>query len=252
MPNLHATERQPSDEQLIAGAKGGGSRGASPRRTARRYLSPRRLRGCAPNKSSRSSRPWRNRSERRRSEARYSATGCNASICWHHLRIPYDFPQVLIRIEKVSGVTSVKGLLSRLDDRCAGTARLLHHSIDFLSRGNVVSYGERRWGWSRNSETRVARNTLAHPQSKPQARLKVEECDSPELKLFANDSIRPQPQAISIESKGSIQIIDTDGYDVDSWFHAALRSGNCIQAAQRRKQNAANRFRSSGADHAGG
>jgi hypothetical protein len=49
--------------------------------------------------------------------------------------------------------------------------------------------------------------------------LKIEECDGPEFELFANDSFRPEPQAVSIEAQRSIQIVDTDGDYVDPWFH---------------------------------
>jgi hypothetical protein len=69
--------------------------------------------------------------------------------------------------------------------------------------------------------------------------LKIEECDGPEFKLFANDPFRPEPQAVSIKTQRSIQVSYADGDDVDPWFHFSTpiwRSGS--QAAQRREQRA--------------
>ncbi len=55
------------------------------------------------------------------------------------LWIPYDFPEMLIRILKVAGITAPKSFLSWFYDNRTGIFCLLHDRIDLGLGRNVMS-----------------------------------------------------------------------------------------------------------------
>lgn len=55
------------------------------------------------------------------------------------IRIPHDFPEVPVGIPEVARVAAPERLPSGLHDDRPGIRRLIHHGVDLLRRGNVVS-----------------------------------------------------------------------------------------------------------------
>ncbi len=64
--------------------------------------------------------------------------GVIRKTCW----IPDYFPKVSIRISKVSSISSVEGVLCRLDDVCPRLSGFGHHFVNVLTARNVVPDGE--------------------------------------------------------------------------------------------------------------
>jgi hypothetical protein len=62
-------------------------------------------------------------------------------------------------------------------------------------------------------------DALAGPESQTQARLKLDEHNSPVLELFANDAFGGKAQAITVETQRGFKIINAESDNCDSRFH---------------------------------
>ena len=63
-------------------------------------------------------------------------------------------------------------------------------------------------------------NALSRPKREFQYQLQVKERDRPILELSTYDTVGGKPQTITIETQGSLEIIDPKRDDCYSWFHA--------------------------------
>ena len=68
----------------------------------------------------------------------------------------------------------------------------------------------------------VMGDALARPQGQTQARLELDEHDSPVLELFADDAFCRKAQAVTVEAQGSVKVVDADRDDGDSWFQPEI------------------------------
>ena len=55
------------------------------------------------------------------------------AVCWKVGGVPYDFPEMPIRIAEVTCITSIERVLGRFDDLGAGANSLAHHLINFFA-----------------------------------------------------------------------------------------------------------------------
>ena len=82
------------------------------------------------------------------------------------LRIPGDFPDMLIWILEIASIPAIKRLLCRCDDLCPCFFRLLHHQVDFFFTADILSQGKVRCTWGFNWEVGIVSDACAWPQSK--------------------------------------------------------------------------------------
>ena len=104
------------------------------------------------------------------------------------LRIPGDFPDMLIGILEVASIASIEGLLCRFEDRGPCGFGLVHHQVDFFFLADILSKGKFRRTGSLNQEVCIVSNTLSWPKRELQTSLKVEESDCAILKLCADNA----------------------------------------------------------------
>ncbi len=66
----------------------------------------------------------------------------------------------------------------------------------------------------------VMDDALARPESQAEARLQINEYNSPMLELFTCDALGSKAQPITVEVQRNFKIINADSDDGDSWLHA--------------------------------
>src|ERR1039457_7623946 len=93
----------------------------------------------------------------------HGASRISSSILRQQRGIPYDLPQMLISVLKITAVTTPKGFLSRLYYDRACLPCLLHDRIDFRSGPDVMSECELRAAWAAERNFRIVGNALAGP-----------------------------------------------------------------------------------------
>ena len=81
------------------------------------------------------------------------------------LRIPGDFPDMLIWILEIASIPSIESHLCRFDDLGPGLLRLLHHPVDFFLTADILSQGKVRRTGSLNRDGGIVSNALSWPQS---------------------------------------------------------------------------------------
>src|SRR5687767_12780604 len=89
------------------------------------------------------------------------------SIDGNQLRIPYDLPQVTVRILKIPGIATPERTLCCFDYYRARVLRLLHHSIHLFLRGDVLADRKLCNGRGACMNDGIARDALARPQREP-------------------------------------------------------------------------------------
>ena len=71
------------------------------------------------------------------------------------LRIPGDFPDMLIGILEVASIASIERLLCRFDDRGPCGFGLVHHQVDFFFTADIVGQGKVRRTGSMNRQVSI-------------------------------------------------------------------------------------------------
>jgi hypothetical protein len=133
--------------------------------------------------------------------------------------VPDDFPKVLVGVEEVSGITAIESGMGFFEDGGAGVAGLGEEGIDF--GGGVEVMGEHEIGRSRgrDREAGFVGNTGAGPKSESEAGLEFKKDDGAVLKFGADDALSGKAEAVAIETKGALEIIDAEGDEGDARFH---------------------------------
>ena len=134
-------------------------------------------------------------------------------------RIECNLPQVTIRILEVSSVATVERCVCGLDDLGPSPLGLVHNSVDFLLRGDVMREGKLRTTGRLQWQAAVAGQTHTWPQSQLQARLQIEECDGSVLNLCSNDSLRYEAETVSVESYCAFEVVDPEGNERNVRLH---------------------------------
>lgn len=131
-----------------------------------------------------------------------------------------------VGILEVAGVAAPERRLARLDQRRAGALGAGRDGIDLVGAGDVVAERELGGATLALGEAAVVRDVGARPERELEAGLQIEEDDGAMLELPADDALRGQAEAVAVEGKRPLQIVDAKGDEGGvSWTGFARKKG---------------------------
>ena len=120
---------------------------------------------------------------------------------------------------EVAGVAAIEGCLCWFDNLGACLLSLTHDVVDLVLRGDVVAKGELQCTLCLHRETPAGGQAPARPKRQLQPGLEIEERDSAILELGADDALRTEAKAISVEGYRTLEVADAQSEQGDVRIH---------------------------------
>jgi len=118
--------------------------------------------------------------------------------------MPRDFPQMAIRVLKVSRITAPKRFLRGLNYFRAGAFCLLHNGIDFFRAVHIMANAEFRWTSGRRIDCSIVSEARSRIEGKPKIILQIKEYNRAVLEFFPFGSFGGKPKPVPIKMERSI------------------------------------------------
>jgi hypothetical protein len=133
--------------------------------------------------------------------------------------IPYNFPDMPVRVAEVAGIAAIECVLRRLDDLGAGAPRLLDRLVDLFPARHIVADRERRRTVPGLRQARIVGDVVLRPDRELQSSREVEEGHGAVLEFAADDAFCRQAETIAVKCQRPLQVGDGQRQHGYARFH---------------------------------